>query len=112
MSISLVVNGIAHTVDVEPETPLLWVLRENGALVAVIYVTHYRQDRIWQQNVVLEWTEGETNAPNMRCDFAEFYPIGQLDAQAEAASVGFQPHPITIRYEPTEYLCFLKTAAS
>src|SRR5713226_1537424 len=29
MSISLVVNGIAHTVDVEPETPLLWVLRDS-----------------------------------------------------------------------------------
>ena len=29
MSITLVVNGIAHTVDVEPETPLLWVLRDS-----------------------------------------------------------------------------------
>ena len=29
MSISLVVNGIAHTVDVEPETPLLWVIRDS-----------------------------------------------------------------------------------
>jgi isoquinoline 1-oxidoreductase subunit alpha len=29
MSISLVVNGMSHTVDVEPETPLLWVLRDT-----------------------------------------------------------------------------------
>ena len=29
MSISLVVNGIAQSVDVAPETPLLWVLREH-----------------------------------------------------------------------------------
>ncbi len=29
MSISLIVNGIAHTVDLEPETPLLWVLRDS-----------------------------------------------------------------------------------
>jgi isoquinoline 1-oxidoreductase subunit alpha len=29
MSISLMVNGIAYTVDVEPETPLLWVLRDS-----------------------------------------------------------------------------------
>ena len=28
MSISLVVNGSAYTVDLEPETPLLWVLRD------------------------------------------------------------------------------------
>ena len=29
MSISLIVNGSAYTVDVEPETPLLWVLRDS-----------------------------------------------------------------------------------
>jgi isoquinoline 1-oxidoreductase alpha subunit len=28
MSITLAVNGTEHTVDVEPEMPLLWVLRE------------------------------------------------------------------------------------
>lgn len=28
MAITLTVNGTAHTVDVEPEMPLLWVLRE------------------------------------------------------------------------------------
>src|SRR4030081_1866430 len=28
MSLSLMVNGIAYTADVEPETPLLWVLRD------------------------------------------------------------------------------------
>ena len=28
MSISLIVNGSAYTVDLEPETPLLWVLRD------------------------------------------------------------------------------------
>jgi isoquinoline 1-oxidoreductase subunit alpha len=29
MSVSLLVNGIAYTADVEPETPLLWVLRDS-----------------------------------------------------------------------------------
>jgi isoquinoline 1-oxidoreductase subunit alpha len=29
MSISLIVNGSAYTADVEPETPLLWVLRDS-----------------------------------------------------------------------------------
>ena len=29
MSISLMVNGIAYTADVEPDTPLLWVLRDS-----------------------------------------------------------------------------------
>ena len=32
MPISLTVNGRAATVDVDPETPLLWVLRENLGL--------------------------------------------------------------------------------
>jgi isoquinoline 1-oxidoreductase alpha subunit len=29
MAMTLVVNGAAHTVDVEPDTPLLWVLRDS-----------------------------------------------------------------------------------
>jgi isoquinoline 1-oxidoreductase alpha subunit len=29
MAITLVVNGIMYTVDVEPETPLLWVIRDT-----------------------------------------------------------------------------------
>jgi isoquinoline 1-oxidoreductase subunit alpha len=29
MSISLIVNGMANSVDVEPDTPLLWVLRDS-----------------------------------------------------------------------------------
>jgi aerobic-type carbon monoxide dehydrogenase small subunit (CoxS/CutS family) len=32
MAISLTINGAAHAVDVEPETPLLWVLRDNIGL--------------------------------------------------------------------------------
>src|SRR6195256_5356600 len=37
MWISLVVNGIPHTVDVEPETPLLWVLRDSLKLTGTKY---------------------------------------------------------------------------
>jgi isoquinoline 1-oxidoreductase alpha subunit len=29
MAMTLVVNGAAHTVDAEPDTPLLWVLRDS-----------------------------------------------------------------------------------
>jgi isoquinoline 1-oxidoreductase alpha subunit len=32
VEITLTVNGAAHKVDVEPETPLLWVLRDNIGL--------------------------------------------------------------------------------
>jgi isoquinoline 1-oxidoreductase alpha subunit len=37
MSLSLVVNGIAHTADIEPETPLLWVLRDSLKLMGTKY---------------------------------------------------------------------------
>jgi isoquinoline 1-oxidoreductase subunit alpha len=37
MAISLVVNGMPHTVDVEPETPLLWVLRDTLKLTGTKY---------------------------------------------------------------------------
>jgi isoquinoline 1-oxidoreductase alpha subunit len=37
MSFSLVVNGSAYTVDVEPDTPLLWVLRDALKLMGTKY---------------------------------------------------------------------------
>jgi aerobic-type carbon monoxide dehydrogenase small subunit (CoxS/CutS family) len=30
--VTLVINGTSHAVDVDPETPLLWVIRENVGL--------------------------------------------------------------------------------
>jgi isoquinoline 1-oxidoreductase subunit alpha len=32
MAIDLIVNGVKHSVDVAPETPLLWVIRDHLAL--------------------------------------------------------------------------------
>ena len=37
MSISLIVNGSAYSVDVEPDTPLLWVLRDALKLTGTKY---------------------------------------------------------------------------
>ena len=37
MAIKLRVNGQDHTVDVDPETPLLWVLRDNLGLTGTKY---------------------------------------------------------------------------
>jgi aerobic-type carbon monoxide dehydrogenase small subunit (CoxS/CutS family) len=37
MSISLIINGSAYSVDVEPETPLLWVLRDSLKLTGTKY---------------------------------------------------------------------------
>ena len=35
--ISLTINGKTHNVDVEPDTPLLWVIRENVGLTGTKY---------------------------------------------------------------------------
>ena len=37
MNIKLTVNGQPHEVDVEPETPLLWVLRDNIGMTGTKY---------------------------------------------------------------------------
>ena len=37
MSIRLVVNGVSHAVDVAPDTPLLWVLRDELRLTGTKY---------------------------------------------------------------------------
>ena len=37
MALTLTVNGTSHAVDVEPETPLLWVLRDNIGLTGTKY---------------------------------------------------------------------------
>jgi len=35
--ISLTINGKTHSVDVEPDTPLLWVIRENVGMTGTKY---------------------------------------------------------------------------
>jgi isoquinoline 1-oxidoreductase subunit alpha len=35
--ISLTINGKSHNIDVEPDTPLLWVIRENVGLTGTKY---------------------------------------------------------------------------
>ena len=37
MALTLTVNGTSHTVDVESETPLLWVIRDNMGLTGTKY---------------------------------------------------------------------------
>ena len=35
--VSLTINGKLHNVDVEPDTPLLWAIRENAGLTGTKY---------------------------------------------------------------------------
>ena len=40
--LQFMVNGERHTLDIDPETPLLWVLRERLNLAGTKYVIPYR----------------------------------------------------------------------
>jgi isoquinoline 1-oxidoreductase subunit alpha len=37
MAMTLNINGVSHSVDIEPETPLLWVLRDAIGLTGTKY---------------------------------------------------------------------------
>ncbi len=37
MTIAITVNGVPHSLDIEPETPLLWVLRDELGLTGTKY---------------------------------------------------------------------------
>ena len=49
MALTLSINGTTHTVDVEPATPLLWVIRDNIGLSGTKYIAktvRHRQVRL------------------------------------------------------------------
>ncbi|GEM_PF-2650629 len=81
---------------------------DDGILTAVIYVTHYRRSRIWQQNIVLKWSAGDGKAPRMTCDSAELFPLSTRHARIEAAKAGFRPYELGIEWVPSTYMCFTK----
>jgi hypothetical protein len=48
MSISLIVSAMAHSVDVEPETRLLWVLQDSGICFRQYLLSRFRTER-WER---------------------------------------------------------------
>jgi aerobic-type carbon monoxide dehydrogenase small subunit (CoxS/CutS family) len=85
MAFTLVVNGIMHTVDVEPDTPLLWVLRDTLKLTGTKFSCG-----IAECGACTVLVDGE---PLRSCSF----PISALVGQPVTTIEGLSPngtHPV------------------
>jgi isoquinoline 1-oxidoreductase subunit alpha len=89
MAITLVVNGIMHTVDVEPETPLLWVLRDSLKLTGTKFSCG-----IAQCGACTVLVDGH---PIRSCS----YPVSAVGAQPVTTIEGLSPdgtHPVQLAW--------------
>ncbi len=89
MAFTLVVNGIMHTVDVEPETPLLWVLRDTLKLTGTKFSCGMAE--CGACTVLVD------GAPIRSCSF----PISALAGQPVMTIEGLSPdgtHPVQIAW--------------
>jgi isoquinoline 1-oxidoreductase alpha subunit len=89
MAITLVVNGIMHTVDVEPETPLLWVLRDSLKLTGTKFSCGIAQ--CGACTVLVD------NQPIRSCSF----PISAVGAAPVTTIEGLSPdgtHPVQLAW--------------
>jgi aerobic-type carbon monoxide dehydrogenase small subunit (CoxS/CutS family) len=89
MAFTLVVNGIMHTVDVEPDTPLLWVLRDTLKLTGTKFSCG-----IAECGACTVLVDGE---PLRSCSF----PISALVGQPVTTIEGLSPngtHPVQLAW--------------
>jgi isoquinoline 1-oxidoreductase subunit alpha len=89
MAFTLVVNGIMHTVNVEPETPLLWVLRDTLKLTGTKFSCGMAE--CGACTVLVD------GAPIRSCSF----PISALAGQPVMTIEGLSPdgtHPVQIAW--------------
>jgi SAM-dependent methyltransferase len=81
----------------------------NGILHVVLFVLQYCEaNRIWQQNVVLKWSDGDRKEPSATCDPTVVWMLTAEELAKEVRNVGLQPFPLQINWKPTQYLCFVK----
>jgi isoquinoline 1-oxidoreductase alpha subunit len=84
-SISITVNGQEHTVDVDPETPLLWVLRDTLGLTGTKYTCG-----VGQCGACTVHLDGE---PVRSCTL----PVSEVGSRAVTTIEGLSPdgsHPL------------------
>src|SRR5688572_7567042 len=86
MAITLRINGASHTVDVEPETPLLWVLRDNIGLTGTKYGCGIA--RCGACTVHLN------GRPVRSCTVPVSAAAGQRVTTIEGLANGDKPHPV------------------
>jgi isoquinoline 1-oxidoreductase alpha subunit len=86
MQITLNINGASHTTDVEPETPLLWVLRDNLGLTGTKFGCGVSQCGVCTVHI-----DGQAAKS---CAVPASAAVGRRITTIEGLSVGGKPHPV------------------
>jgi isoquinoline 1-oxidoreductase subunit alpha len=86
MQITLNINGASHTADVEPETPLLWVLRDNLGLTGTKFGCGISQCGVCTVHI-----DGQAARS---CAVAASAAVGRRITTIEGLSIGGKPHPV------------------
>jgi len=86
MQITLNINGASHTTDVEPETPLLWVLRDNFGLTGTKFGCGISQCGVCTVHI-----DGQAAKS---CAVPASAAVGKRITTIEGLSVGGKPHPV------------------
>jgi isoquinoline 1-oxidoreductase alpha subunit len=81
MAYMLTVNGAAHTVDADPDTPLLWILRENVGLTGTKFgcgvascgacTVHLDGEAVRSCSIAIENAQGKSATILQAVDVAE-----------------------------------------
>lgn len=86
MQITLNINGASHTADVEPETPLLWVLRDNLGLTGTKFGCGISQCGVCTVHI-----DGQAARS---CAVPASAAVGKRITTIEGLSIGGKPHPV------------------
>jgi isoquinoline 1-oxidoreductase subunit alpha len=86
MQITLNINGASHTADVEPETPLLWVLRDNLGLTGTKFGCGISQCGVCTLHI-----DGQAARS---CAVPASAAVGRRITTIEGLSIGGKPHPV------------------
>ncbi|HEX7012803.1 MAG TPA: (2Fe-2S)-binding protein [Steroidobacteraceae bacterium] len=90
MQMKLNINGALHEVDAEPETPLLWILRDNLGLTGTKYGCGIAQCGACTVHV-----DGQ---PTKSCVFPVSSAVGRRITTIEGLSRGGRPHPVQVAW--------------
>jgi isoquinoline 1-oxidoreductase subunit alpha len=86
MQITLNINDASHTTEVEPETPLLWVLRDNLGLTGTKFGCGISQCGVCTVHI-----DGQAAKS---CAVAASAAVGKRITTIEGLGAGGKPHPV------------------
>ena len=90
MEITLTVNGATHRVDIEPETPLLWVLRDSIGLTGTKYGCGIAACGACTVHV-----DGQSIKS---CSIPVSAVVGKQITTIEGLGLGGKPHPVQVAW--------------